>query len=109
MINIGDDVDEIDDLKLQLAKKFEMKNLNIVHYSLGFEVYYSPNSFRDYLHFQFKYIANILEQTHMFYIRGVDNPFNFNVKHAHSDGVPLLDFTLYRTLVQPCVPYNDHT
>lgn len=57
MIIIGDDVNEIDDLKLQLAKQFEMTNLGTLHYFLGIEVAYSP---KDYLLSQSKYIANIL-------------------------------------------------
>lgn len=41
MIIIGDNVYEIDDLKLQLFKKIEMKDLGTVHYFLGIEVIHS--------------------------------------------------------------------
>lgn len=56
-------VDKMDGLKLQLVKKFEMKNLGIVPYFLGFKVSYFAI---DYFIFQYNYIANILEQTHIF-------------------------------------------
>jgi hypothetical protein len=96
MVITGDDVDGIDDLKLQLAKQFEMKDLSSFRYFLGLEVAYSP---RGYLLSQSKYIANILEQAHLSDTRTVDSPLELNVKYAPSDGVPLPNPTLYRTLV----------
>lgn len=46
MIIIGDDVDAIDDLKLQLAKHFEMKDSNTLHYFLEIEVSYCSKCYR---------------------------------------------------------------
>ncbi|XP_012570462.1 uncharacterized protein [Cicer arietinum] len=63
---------------------------------LGIEVSYSPKC---YLLSQSKYISNILEQTHISDNRAADTPLELNVKYAPSDGVPLPDPTLYRTLV----------
>lgn len=45
MIITEDDVDEIIDLKLQLEKQFEMKDLGPLHYFLEIEVAYSPKGY----------------------------------------------------------------
>lgn len=42
MIITSDDVIRIDDLKLQLAKQFEIMDLGTLRYLLGIEVAYSP-------------------------------------------------------------------
>jgi len=62
MIITRDDIDEILELKLQLAKQFKMKDLGPLHYSLGIEVAYSS---RGYFLFQSKYNVIILAQTRL--------------------------------------------
>jgi hypothetical protein len=96
MIITGDDVNEIDELKLQLAKQFEMKDLGTLCYFLGIEVAYSP---RGYLLSQSKFIANIMEQARISHARSSDSPLELSVKYSPSDGVLLSDLTLYLTLV----------
>jgi hypothetical protein len=45
MIITSNDVDGIDDLKLQLAKQFEMKDLGTFRYFFWIEVAYSPKGY----------------------------------------------------------------
>lgn len=59
MITTCDNIVVIGDLKMQLVKKFEMKDLVTLHYFLGIKVTYYP---RGYFLFQSKYNAYILEQ-----------------------------------------------
>lgn len=92
MIITGDYVDEICDLKLKLAKKFEMKYLYTLCYFLGIEVAYSPIN---YLISRSKYISNIIEQTHIFYTRPTYCSLKLNMKYSPSNSVPLPDPTLY--------------
>ncbi|XP_057436735.1 uncharacterized mitochondrial protein AtMg00810-like [Lotus japonicus] len=96
MIITGDDVVGITNLKLQLAKQFEIKYLGTLHYFLGIEVDYSP---RGYLLSQSKYIATILAQAHLSNTRTVGTPLELNTRCNSYDGVPLEDHTLYHTLV----------
>lgn len=63
---------------------------------MGIEV---SNSSKGYLLSQSKYIVSILEQAHLVDTRAVDNLLELNVKYVRSDGIPLSDPTLYRTLV----------
>ncbi|XP_050920532.1 uncharacterized mitochondrial protein AtMg00810 [Lathyrus oleraceus] len=96
IITTSDDVNGINDLKLQLSKKFEMKDLGILCYFLGIKVAYSP---KGYLLSQSKYISNILEQARISDTREANSPLQLNVKYAPSNGVTLPNPTLYRTLV----------
>jgi hypothetical protein len=96
MIIIGDDVDDISILKTDLARRFEMKDLGYLRYFLGMEVAYSP---RGYLLSQSKYVADILERARLINNKIVDTPIEVNARYSSSDGLPLIDPTLYRTIV----------
>ncbi|XP_020573850.1 uncharacterized protein LOC110020185 [Phalaenopsis equestris] len=73
-----------------------MKDLGALRYFLGIEVARSP---RGYLLSQSKYISTILEQARLSDSRTTATPLELNVHYTSSDGVPLSDLTLYRTLV----------
>lgn len=78
MIITWDDIDGFDDLKLQLAKMFEM-DLGPLHYFLRIEVAYSP---KGYLFCQSKYIANILEQARLSHTKLAYTTLGLNVKYS---------------------------
>jgi len=96
MIIIGDDINCISVLKTNLATPFEMKNLGYLRYFLGIKVAFSP---RGYLLSQSKYIVNILERTRLNDNKTIDTLMEVNARYSSSDGLPLTDPILYRTIV----------
>ena len=60
------------------------------------EVTYSP---RGYFLSQSKYVAYIHKQASLIDNKTMDTPIEDNAKYSSSDGVPLLDPTLYRSIV----------
>ena len=96
MIITGDDVDGILMLKTELTRCFAMKDLGSLRYFLGIEVASSP---KGYLLSQSKYISDIFERSRIIDNKTADTPIEINARYSASDGSPLPDPSLYRTVV----------
>jgi hypothetical protein len=73
-----------------------MKDLGSLRYFLGIEVAYSP---RGYLLSQSKYVAEIFEQARLTDNKTVNTLIEVNARYSSSDGLPLVDPTLYCTIL----------
>ncbi|XP_047256351.1 uncharacterized mitochondrial protein AtMg00810-like, partial [Capsicum annuum] len=96
MIITGDDHSGIELLKYDLAHRFAMKDLGLLRYFLGIEV---AQSKKGYLLSQTKYISDLFTRARLSDNRTVDTPLETNARYSPSDGVPLSDPSLYRTIV----------
>ncbi|XP_047331419.1 uncharacterized mitochondrial protein AtMg00810-like [Impatiens glandulifera] len=96
MIITGDDIDGIGLLKSELARSFAMKDLGMLRYFLGIEVASSP---KGYILSQSKYIGDIFDRARLTENKIVDTPIETNARYSLTDGSPLPDPALYRTIV----------
>ena len=78
-----------------MANRFAMKDLGLLRYFLGIEV---AQSSKGYILSQTKYISDLFDRARLTDNRTVDTPIKSNAKYTPSDGVPLSDPSLYRTI-----------
>jgi hypothetical protein len=81
--------------KKKLVPKFEMKDLGLMHYFLGLEVWQSPE--RIFLN-QGKYAVEILKRFYMLECKSMNTPMETKLKFL-VDSSELIDATLYRQII----------
>ncbi|KAL7617817.1 hypothetical protein Lser_V15G02567 [Lactuca serriola] len=96
MIITGDDHGGVESLKHDLARRFAMKDLGLLRYFLGIEV---AQSKKGYLLSQTKYISDLFTRAGLSDNQTVDTPLETNARYSPTDGIPLSDLNLYRTVV----------
>jgi hypothetical protein len=86
----------IDECKKMLASEFEMKDLGIMHYFLGLEVWQRPDGI--FLN-QGKYAVEILKRFGMMDCKAMPTPMVTNLKLLCDTSSETMDATMYRQLV----------
>ena len=92
----GDSDADIDDVKLLLKQKFEMKDLGELRYFLGIEVIRSPGGI--WL-LQRQYGLDMLSRYGMTGCKPISVPLEQNVKLSLEEGELLEDVTVYRRII----------
>ena len=82
--------------KKNLAVKFEMKDLGMMHYFLGLEVWQYQDKI--FLH-QGKYVVEILQKCGMIDCKAMNTPMTTSLKLLNGDALEEDDATLYRQIV----------
>lgn len=96
IIITGSDITGIRDVKDFLHRQFKMKDLGFLKYFLGLEVLFDSGG---YHLSQVKYATDLIARAGLTDSKIAPSPLEQNVKLRHSDGTPLSNPTLYRTLV----------
>ena len=82
--------------KKQLSTEFEMKDVGLMHYFLGLEIWQKPDTI---LVSQGKYTVDILRRFGMMDSKSMSTPMTPNLKKLCSDDSDLVDPTMYRQLI----------
>jgi hypothetical protein len=83
--------------KRELTSKFEMKDLGLMHYFLGLEVWQRPN---EIFLSQGKYTIDILHRFGMMDCKSMATPMVTNMKLLSDSSSDLVDPTMYRQLIR---------
>ena len=105
MIITGDDVEEIEELKMNLFKEFEMKDLGALKYFLGIEVLRSE---RGIFLRQKKYVLDLLAETGLLDCKPAETPMVVNHGLRVTEGAKRTDREQYQRLVGKLI-YLSHT
>jgi hypothetical protein len=82
--------------KKKLTAEFEMKDLDLMHYFLGLEIWQSPR--RIFLN-QGKYAVEILKRFDMLEFKSMNTPMEKKLKLLVDTSSELVDATLYRQII----------
>jgi hypothetical protein len=86
----------IDGCKRELASQFEMKDLGLMHYFLGLEVWQRSD---EIFLSQGKYIVEILKKFEMMDCKSMTTPMTIHLKLLSDKSSDLVDPTIYRQLI----------
>ena len=86
----------ISDTKRKLAAKFEMKDLGMMHYFLGMEVWQNADGISLG---QGKYTVEILKRVGMMDCKAMTTPMESNLKLLSDASSELIDATMYRQMI----------
>ena len=87
---------QITESKKKLAEEFEMKDLGLMHYFLGLEVWKSPEGIFPN---QGKYAVEILKRFDMLDCKAMATPMDTNLKLLFGETSKLVDMTRYRKII----------
>ena len=87
---------QIMESKKKLAEEFEMKDLGLMHYFLGLEVWQSSEGI--FLN-RGKYVVEILKSLNMLKCKFMATPMYSNLKLLADDSLELVDVTHYRQII----------
>jgi hypothetical protein len=82
--------------KREMASEFEMKDLGLMHYFLGLEVWQRSN---EIFLSQGKYIVEILQRFRMMDCKSMTTPMTINLKLLSDEFSDLVDPMMYRQLI----------
>ena len=88
---------QIVECKKKLAEEFEMKDLGLMHYFLGLEVW--KNSEGIFFN-QGKYIVEILKRFDMLECKAMATPMDTNLKLLSNESSESVDMTQYRQIIE---------
>ncbi|CAL5418756.1 unnamed protein product [Camellia sinensis] len=96
MIITGDDTVGISSFKQFLSRQFEMKDLGLLSYFLGLEIFHDPSG---YFLSQAKYTSDLLARAGLTDFKTASTPVDLQTRLTPLDGHLLSNATLYRQLV----------